>query len=298
MPDYVRSAMFVDFENVYLSLRATAEPAANRFVTRVQQWVSAVEGGSLVQSTANSGGSDGVVRRILVRNLYADMAQLGEDGRRYFARNGFNVVDCPALTGAGKNSSDIRMIMDIVEFLGHTTRFDEFIIFSADADFTPVILKLREHDRRTVIFDNGVTASAYKAACDGWIGIEELAKLLRPTERPAAKGAAASPPATEQVKKLLVSAVVKALEEVEDKIPLTKLAQIVRKQVGDDKVEATSWAGYITFGRFLETVLPQGYAIDRAPPGFVIKAGSGAPVAASIASIVPPSVTESSSDGS
>ena len=72
--------------------------------------------------------------------------------RHHFLRAGFEVIDCPPLTAQLKNSSDIRMVMDVRDILTHDTYFDEFIILSGDADFTPVLHRLRAHARRTVIF--------------------------------------------------------------------------------------------------------------------------------------------------
>ena len=89
-----------------------------------------------------------------------------------------DITSAYGVLGTGKNASDIRVIMDIVAYLGHSTQFDEFIILSADADFTPVILKLREHDRRSVIFDNGKTASAYRTAADGFVDMDALVEFL------------------------------------------------------------------------------------------------------------------------
>ena len=57
--------------------------------------------------------------------------------RHHFLRAGFEVVDCPPLTAQLKNSADIRMVMDVRDILTHDTYFDEFVILSADADFTP-----------------------------------------------------------------------------------------------------------------------------------------------------------------
>ena len=104
-------------------------------------------------------------RHILVRRCYLNP----RDFYRYrpnFTRAAFNVIDCPSLTVQGKNSADIYMVMDIVDALEHSTHFDEFIILSGDADFTPVLLRLRAHDRRTAILAAGPASEAYKAACN------------------------------------------------------------------------------------------------------------------------------------
>ena len=57
-----------------------------------------------------------------------------------------------------------------LDILGHPTRFDEVILLSADADYTPVMLRLRAHDRRTVIITSGPSARAFRAACDHVVG--------------------------------------------------------------------------------------------------------------------------------
>ena len=98
--------------------------------------------------------------------------------RHHFLRAGFEVVDCPPLTAQLKNSADIRMVMDVRDILTHDTYFDEFVILSADADFTPVLHRLRSHARRTVIFSNDHTAAPYTAICDAEIRESDFLSLL------------------------------------------------------------------------------------------------------------------------
>lgn len=93
-------------------------------------------------------------------------------------RAGFEVIDCPPLTAQLKNGSDIRMAIDVRDYLEHPTRFDEFIILSGDADFTPVLHRLRSHDRRAVIYANDYTAAPYAALCDGRVEEQALIKFL------------------------------------------------------------------------------------------------------------------------
>jgi hypothetical protein len=70
------------------------------------------------------------------------------------------------VTSQGKTSTDIHMVLDIVDLLQHETRCDEFIVFSADADFTPVLRKLRRFDRRTTVLAIGFPSAAYQASAD------------------------------------------------------------------------------------------------------------------------------------
>ena len=104
--------------------------------------------------------------------------------RHHFLRAGFEVIDCPPLTAQLKNSADIRMVMDVRDLLMHDTYFDEFIILSGDADFTPVLIRLRAHARRTVIFANDFTAAPYTAISDGEVRESDLIELMLAGELP------------------------------------------------------------------------------------------------------------------
>ena len=54
--------------------------------------------------------------------------------------------------------------MDCMDDLSHSTKFDEFIILSGDADFTPLLIRLQEHARRTLVLSVGYSSPAYTAA--------------------------------------------------------------------------------------------------------------------------------------
>jgi hypothetical protein len=58
------------------------------------------------------------------------------------------------------------MAVDILDAIAHPTGFEEFIILASDADFTPVLLRLRQHDRRTTLVNDRLMAGALRAACD------------------------------------------------------------------------------------------------------------------------------------
>ena len=160
-PGRVRAALFVDFDNVFLSLEAVDPRAAKRFAEQPGRWMHWLERGY----HTTGGGREGRTRRaLLMRNCYLNPATFSRF-RGFFTRSAFSVIDCPPLTGGGKSGTDIYMAIDIVDALNHATPFDEFIILSADADFTPVLLRLRAHDRRTAILANAVVAPALTAAC-------------------------------------------------------------------------------------------------------------------------------------
>jgi NYN domain len=158
-PTHARTALFVDFDNIYLGLQREDPSAAEQFATDPTRWLLWLQD-HLPHQDADHGG-----RKILFRRCYLNPSQFGRF-RPYFTRSAFEVVDCPPLTSGGKTSADIHMVMDILDTLSHATRFDEFILLSGDADFTPVLLRLSKHDRRSAILAIGPASVAYKAACD------------------------------------------------------------------------------------------------------------------------------------
>jgi hypothetical protein len=160
-PPHIRSALFVDFDNIYLGLQREDPNAAEQFATNPTHWLRWLQE-SLQLDSEEPGGRR---RKILFRRCYLNPSQFGRF-RPYFTRSAFEVVDCPPLTSGGKTSADIQMVMDILDALGHATRFEEFIILSGDADFTPMLLRLSKHDRRSAVLAIGPASVAYKASCD------------------------------------------------------------------------------------------------------------------------------------
>jgi len=167
MSEKIRSALFVDFDNIFSSLGYRQSKAAKEFACNPLRWVRWFEEQASWYDDSN------FQRKILVRRCYMNPARFGEY-RTYFTRAAFSVIDCPSLTGAGKNSADIHMVLDIVDMLEHKTKFGEFIILSTDADFTPVLTRLRSHDRHTAVMADEMTAAAFKSACDHIINLDDF----------------------------------------------------------------------------------------------------------------------------
>jgi hypothetical protein len=182
------SAVFVDYDNIYLSLKRKNEDAAKRFSKDAAVWLKALEQGRIIRS--EGGMNPTAARRIVLNRCYGNPVprRNASDNttdmnsfpfvRHHFLRAGFEIVDCPPLTSQQKNAADIRMVMDLRDYLTHDTYFDEFIILSGDADFTPFLHRLRQHARRTVIFSNDHTAAAYAAISDGEVREQDLIQAL------------------------------------------------------------------------------------------------------------------------
>ena len=298
------SAIFVDYDNIYLSLKRKDEEAARRFAKDAVTWLKAIEQGQLITTT--NGNGEKRERRIVMSRCYGNPVprRNARDNstdmssfpfvRHHFLRAGFEIVDCPPLTAQLKNSSDIRMVMDMRDYLTHETRFDEFIILSGDADFTPVLQRLRAHNRSTVIFANDQTATPYTAICDGEIresnfvrmliegAINSAAEASEPTARAASTVNAAKPVQTDDQTAAIAAdiiAVVVATVDVADKpLAMEQVADRVQRALGSERTVGSNWAGTGSFKTFLAQHLPKRLQVTAEPPYMIFSPERLAPV--------------------
>ena len=163
----MKSALFVDFDNVYTQLRQLQPAAAERFARQPIEWIRwLTDSLQIPDGHSPDGHATPARRRLLVRRCYLN-PNWYQTYRHAFLRAGFEIVDCPPVTAQGKTSTDIHMVLDIIDLLQQQeTRYDEFIVMSADADFTPVLRKLRRYDRRTSVLAIGFPSAAYQASAD------------------------------------------------------------------------------------------------------------------------------------
>lgn len=167
----MKTAIFVDFDNVYTGLKQISFNAANDFASKPLKWLKWLTQEFDRDSIEDSSEQ----RRVLVRRCYLN-PQWYQQHRRSFHEAGFEIIDCPPMTSTGKTSTDIHLVLDAIDTLLDSTHFDEFIVFSADADFSPLLRRLRRHDRRTVMFAAGAASKSYKASADYVIEIDEFLK--------------------------------------------------------------------------------------------------------------------------
>jgi hypothetical protein len=278
----VLSTVFVDYDNIYLSLKRKSEDAAKRFAKDAGLWLREIESGRLISSS--TGANFNVPRRIVMTRCYGNPVPRRNSNdnstdmnsfpfvRHHFLRAGFEVIDCPPLTAQLKNSADIRMVMDVRDVLNHDTRFDEFILLSGDADFTPVLHRLRAHARRTVVFANDHTAAPYTAIADGEVRESDLIALLLDgrisdeSEPRVAELRAPTGAELEVVRKEIVAEVVASVRAAAQPVPLEALADRAVRALGHDKTVGSAWGGAGSFRDLLAKGLPGTIRLTDQPP--------------------------------
>lgn len=153
MSDEDRIALFVDFENLALGARDRGLKLDL----------------SVVMDALSERG------RIVTRRAYADW-NLFAEYRVNLMRERIEMLEIPQRTGmVRKNAADIKLAVDAVELALERDFVTTFVIASGDSDFTPLVLKLRELDKRVIgVGVEGSTSELLPGACDEFLFYERL----------------------------------------------------------------------------------------------------------------------------
>ena len=123
-----------------------------------------------------------VLERLLVKgNIVVKKAYCDWDRYKGFKTNmheaSFELIEIPHVRQSGKNSADIRMVVDALDLCYTKSHVDTFVIISGDSDFSPLVSKLRENDK--VVIGVGVKSSTSDlliANCDDFIFYDDLVR--------------------------------------------------------------------------------------------------------------------------
>ncbi|MDJ0943470.1 MAG: NYN domain-containing protein [Kiloniellales bacterium] len=165
-------ALFCDFENVALGVRDAKIP---KFDMR------------LVLERLLLKGS------IVVKKAYCDWERYKEF-KPTMHEAAFELIDIPHTRQSGKNSADIRMVVDALDLCYTKEHIDTFVIISGDSDFSPLVSKLRENAKTVIgVGVKNSTSDLLMNNCDEFIFYEDLVRASASTKsrrrRPAKKKA-------------------------------------------------------------------------------------------------------------
>ncbi|MEU7652795.1 NYN domain-containing protein [Micromonospora taraxaci] len=159
-----RIALFLDYENLALGARDHRGGADFDFRP-------------IADALAERG-------RVVVRRAYADWSYFDED-RRMLTRSHVELIEIPQRMGASrKNAADIKMAVDAIELAFERDYISTFVICSGDSDFTPLVHKLRELNKRVIgVGVEGSTSALLPPACDEFLYYDRLEGLDIPPPR-------------------------------------------------------------------------------------------------------------------
>src|SRR5947208_1693954 len=166
-PEARSLAVFCDFENVALGVREAkyAQFDMDKVLERL-----------LLKGS------------IVVKKAYCDWERY-KDFKAPMHQAAFELIEIPHLRQSGKNSADIRMVVDALDLCYTKAHVDTFVIVSGDSDFSPLVSKLRENDKTVIgVGVKKSTSDLLVAACDEFIYYDDLVredKSRRPARRKA-----------------------------------------------------------------------------------------------------------------
>src|SRR5207247_7951064 len=113
--------------------------------------------------------------RVVVRRAYADWSYFDED-RRMLTRSHVELIEMPQRMGASrKNAADIKMAVDAMELAFEREYISTFAICTGDSDFTPLVHKLRELNKRVIgVGVEQTTSALLPPACDEFLYYDRL----------------------------------------------------------------------------------------------------------------------------
>lgn len=193
--------------------------------------------------------------RIVYKRAYCDWGKYRSAVREFHA-HGIEMIDIPQSRMSGKNSADIRMVVDALDLCYAKTHIDVFALLSGDSDFSPLVSKLKENDKRVV--GCGVKSSTSDlliGSCDEFIYYDDL---IRSAEKPRKAKPAGTVRTSDDKKqdaleKLLE--IVRSLDRDYDVIWGSMVKQTIRRvHPGFNE----DYFGYASFNGLLEDARDQG----------------------------------------
>ncbi|MEA2000614.1 MAG: NYN domain-containing protein [Actinomycetota bacterium] len=169
--------------------------------------------------------------RVVVRRAYADWSSFSKD-RQMLADNQVELIEIPQRRGrVRKNAADIKMAVDAVELAFERDYVTAFVICTGDSDFTPLVQKLRELNKRVIgVGLKASTSAMLPPACDEFLFYERLGGVELPQRKRQSKKAKKPEAAEEQ----------KPPEATEDVAALVTTTLAGLQRSGDGQVRSST----------------------------------------------------------
>ena len=169
-PEIINMALFCDFENVALGVRDAS--------------YASFEISKVLERLLLKGS-------IVVKKAYCDWERYKEY-KAPMHEAAFELIEIPHVRQSGKNSADIRMVVDALDLCYTKAHVDTFVIISGDSDFSPLVSKLRENNKRVIgVGVRDSTSNLLSANCDEFIFYDDLVRVQEARKKSPAKKTAA-----------------------------------------------------------------------------------------------------------
>jgi len=243
-------ALFIDFDNIALGARETGKA----FDIQV-----------LLQRVLEKG-------KIVVKKAYADWHHY-QDQMASLHEAAIELIEVPAPRLSGKNSADIRLVVDAIDLSYAKDHIDTFVIVSGDSDFSPLVSKLRENNKKVIGI--GVKSSSSNlliSNCDEFIFYDNL---YEEASGPPNQTVADVPREKRKLFDFLLATTRRLLQESRG-VLYSSLIKDTMKRKRPDFNQGNY--GYSTFGEMLEDAMQHGLLTvvrDEAAGGTWVVQGLG-----------------------
>jgi len=191
--------------------------------------------------------------KVVVKRAYADWSRYPKEKDELHSA-GIELIEIPKPRISGKNSADIRLVVDAMELCYAKEHIDTFVIVSGDSDITPLVNKLRENRRVIVGMALKEAASDLLVdACDEFIFIEDLGKAAEP--KATLVQLEKLPKPKQKAFQLLLSTVTALLREGRGTLYSSLVKDTMKRKQPSFNEQS---AGFSTFGDLLEDAAAQG----------------------------------------
>jgi len=237
-PDTRIMAVFCDFENVALGVRDAKIPSFD--IRKVLERL-------LLKGN------------IVVKKAYCNWERY-KDFKGEMHEAAFELIEIPHVRMSGKNSADIRMVVDALDLCYTKSHVDTFVVISGDSDFSPLVNKLRENNKTVVgVGVKNSTSDLLISGCDEFIYYDDLVRgenRARGARREkTAKAAAKAPASPDDRRQEGIDLAVEVAEDLfaernaEEKVWGSMVKQAIkRRKPGFNE----SYYGFKNFGKLLE----------------------------------------------
>jgi uncharacterized LabA/DUF88 family protein len=240
-----RIALFVDFENLAIGARDALagmefdfEPIGNALAER---------------------------GRVISRRAYADWSMFGE-ARQTLTRSHVELIEIPQRMGATrKNAADIKMAVDAIELAFERDYVTTFVICTGDSDFTPLVHKLRELNKKVIgVGVKGSTSKMLPPACDEFLFYDNLEGVDPRREKTTKSEEEAENGGTPEVETLITTTLAGLLRSGQGEVLASSLKRAVLRK---DSTFSEADYGFRAFGELLRNLESQDVIELSAGPG-------------------------------
>lgn len=231
-------AVFVDFENIAMGLsgRNQQDFDIHKVLERL------VEKG-----------------KVIVKKAYADWGRFPKY-KQPFHEAAVELIEIPKRSSTGKNSADIRLVVDAMDLCYSKEHIDTFVIVSGDSDFTPLVSKLKENGKHVIGLGMRATTSALLSDnCDEFIYFEDL--ILGEFQPPKVNGKV--PKEKHPAFNLLFESIIALIRENKE-ILWSSMVKDTMKRKRPSFSESSY--GYRSFSELLEDAQKRGFIELRTDP--------------------------------